>query len=142
MAELMEHVQALAEEIGPRPVSTEEEHQASLYVAQNLQEAGLEVDIDEFATPTGVRWPYALSFLFVMLGTVLSGLGKFVPGLSTTFFAIGLLFVVASVVFYFTEYLGRPILSKALTRGVSQNVVARYVPSSVARERRRRYCQK
>ncbi len=138
MAELMEHVQALAEEIGPRPVSTEEEHQASLYVAQNLQEAGLEVDIDEFATPTGVRWPYALSFLLVMLGTVLSGLGKFVPGLSTTFFAIGLLFVVASVVFYFTEYLGRPILSKALTRGVSQNVVARYVPSSVARERRRR----
>lgn len=138
MAELMEHVQALAEEIGPRPVSTEEEHQASLYVAQNLQEAGLEVDIDEFATPTGVRWPYALSFLLVMLGTVLSGLGKFVPGLSTTFYAIGLLFVVASVVFYFTEYLGRPILSKALTRGVSQNVVARYVPSSVARERRRR----
>lgn len=138
MAELMEHVQALADDIGPRPVSTEEEHQASLYVAQNLQEAGLEVDIDEFATPTGVRWPYALSFALIMLGTLLSGFGKFVPGLSTTFYAVGLLFVVAALFFYFTEYMGRPILSKALTRGVSQNVVARYVPSSVARERRRR----
>ena len=41
MAELMEHVQVLTDEIGPRPVSTEEEHQASLYVAQNLQDAGL-----------------------------------------------------------------------------------------------------
>ncbi len=138
MAELMEHVQALADDIGPRPVSTEEEHQASLYVAQKLQDAGLEVSLDEFMTPTGVRWPYALSFLLVICGTVLSGFGKFVPGLSTTFFAIGLLLVAASMVFYFTERMGRPILSKALTRGVSQNVVARYVPSSVARERRRR----
>lgn len=138
MAELMEHVQALADDIGPRPVSTEEENQASLYVAKNLQEAGLEVGIDEFATPTGVRWPYALSFLLVICGTVLSGFGAFVPGLSTTFYALGLLLVVASMVFYFTERLGHPILSKALTRGVSQNVVARYVPSSVARERRRR----
>ena len=138
MAELMEHVQVLTDEIGPRPVSTEEEHQASLYVAQNLQDAGLEVNIDEFATPTGVRWPYALSFALVILGTVLSGLGKFVPGLSTTFFALGLLLVAAALVFYFTERLNRPILSKALCRGVSQNVVARYVPSSVARERRRR----
>lgn len=138
MAELMEHVQVLTDEIGPRPVSTEEEHQASLYVAQNLQDAGLEVNIDEFATPTGVRWPYALSFALIILGTVLSGLGAFVPGLSTTFFAIGLLLVAAALVFYFTERLGRPILSKALCRGVSQNVVARYVPSSVARERRRR----
>lgn len=138
MAELMEHVQVLTDEIGPRPVSTEEEHQASLYVAQNLQDAGLEVNIDEFATPTGVRWPYALSFGLVIVGTVLSGLGKFVPGLSTTFFAIGLLLVAAALVFFFTERFNRPILSKALCRGVSQNVVARYVPSSVARERRRR----
>ena len=99
MAELMEHVQVLTDEIGPRPVSTEEEHQASLYVAQNLQDAGLEVNIDEFATPTGVRWPYALSFALVILGTVLSGLGKFVPGLSTTFFALGLLLVAAALVF-------------------------------------------
>ena len=138
MAELMEHVQVLADEIGPRPVSTEEEHQASLYVAQHLQDAGLEVDVDEFMTPTGVRWPYAISFALVILGTVLSGIGTFVPGLATTFFAIGLLFVVASMVIYFTERLNKPILSKMLSRGVSQNVIARYVPSSVARERRRR----
>lgn len=138
MADLIEHVQVLADEIGPRPVSTEEENQASLYVAQNLRDAGLEVDIDEFATPTGVRWPYALSFALLIAGTLLSGVSIFVPGLATTFYAVGLLLAIVSAVIYFTEHTNRPILSKMLARGVSQNIVARYVPSSVARERRRR----
>ena len=138
MAELMEHVQVLADEIGPRPVSTEEEHQASMYVAENLQAEGLEVDVEEFTTPTGVRWPYAVSFAMAIAGTLLSGLGTFAPAFSTMFFALGLLFMAAGLVIYFTERLNRPILSKMLSRGVSQNVVARYVPSSVARERRRR----
>ena len=48
MAELMEHVEALADQIGPRPVSTEEERQASLYIAQELTDLGLEVNKDKF----------------------------------------------------------------------------------------------
>ena len=138
MAELMEHVQVLADEIGPRPVSTEEEHRASLYVEEVLRNEGLEVDVDEFNTSTGVRWPYAISFILAIVGTLVSGLGKFVPGLSTMFFALGLIMVAVSLFIYLTERLGRPVFSKMLERGVSQNVVARYVPSSVARERRRR----
>ena len=138
MAELMEHVRELAEDIGPRPVSTEEEHRASLYVADQLEELGLKVDVDEFATPTGVKWPYAVSFLCIAVSTIISGLGRFMPALSTTMYALGLLLLIVSLVIYFTERLDKPLLSKLLVRGVSQNVVARYVPSSVARERRRR----
>lgn len=138
MAELMDHVSMIAEQIGPRPVSTEEEHEAAEYVAQEFRDAGLDVDIDEFATPTGTRWPYALAFGLVIIATLISGLTIFLPELTTSWYALALLLSVVGVAIYFTELTGRPILSKMFARGVSQNVVARYVPSSVAHERRRR----
>ena len=138
MAELMNHVTEIAENIGPRPVSTEEENLTSNYVAEQFEANGFDVDIDEFATPTGVKWPFAIAYAAMILGTIISGLGIFAPELSTTMYALGLLLLVISLAIYFTERLDKPILSKLLVRGVSQNVVARYVPSSVARERRRR----
>lgn len=138
MAELMEYVKVLADQIGPRPVSTEEEHQSSLYVAQELTDEGLEVDVDEFATPTGVRWPFAIAFLAITLGTLITGVGIFVPGIATTMFIIGILLVLVGVFIYYAEHNNKPLLSKMRSGGVSQNVVARYVPSSVARESRRR----
>lgn len=138
MAELMDHVGVLADQIGPRPVSTEEEHQTSLYVAQELTDEGYETSVDEFATPTGVRWPYAVAFGVVTLGVIVSGLGTFIPVISTSMLIVGLILVLAGVFAYYTEYNNRPFLSKMRAGGVSQNVVAKYVPSSVARETRRR----
>ena len=85
MADLMEYVNVLADQIGPRPVSTEEEHQASIYIAQELSDDGLDVSVDEFATPSGVRWPYVLAFAAAALGTVISGIGIFVPGISDVY---------------------------------------------------------
>ncbi len=138
MAELMDHVGALADQIGPRPVSTEEEHQTSLYIADELTAEGLDTSIDEFATPTGVRWPYAIAFGAVALGVVVSGIGMFVPAISLSMLIVGLILVLGGVFVYYTEYNNRPFLSKMRAGGVSQNVVAKYVPSSVARETRRR----
>ncbi len=138
MAELMDHVGVLADQIGPRPVSTEEEHQTSLYVAQELTDEGLETTVDEFATPTGVRWPYAVAFGAVTAGVIISGIGAFVPAISLSMLIIGLILVLAGVFVYYTEYNNRPFLSKMRAGGVSQNVVAKYIPSSVARETRRR----
>lgn len=80
MADLMEYVNVLADQIGPRPVSTEEEHQASIYIAQELSDDGLDVSVDEFATPSGVRWPYVLAFAAAALGTVISGIGHLRAG--------------------------------------------------------------
>lgn len=138
MADLMEYVNVLADQIGPRPVSTEEEHQASLYIAQELSDDGLDVSVDEFATPSGVRWPYVLAYAAAALGTVISGIGIFVPGISLSMFIIGLILVVAGFFIYFTEHNNNPILSKMRASGVSQNVVAKYVPDNVARDSRRR----
>lgn len=138
MAELMDYVNVLADQIGPRPVSTEEEHQASLYIAQELTEDGLDVSADEFATPTGVRWPYAAAFAALALGTIVSGIGIFAPGISLSMFVVGMILIIAGAFVYYTEYNNQPFLSKMRAGGVSQNVVAKYVPSSVARETRRR----
>ena len=138
MADLMEYVNVLADQIGPRPVSTEEEHQASLYIAQELSDDGLDVSVDEFATPSGVRWPFVLAFAAAALGTVISGIGIFVPGISLSMFIIGLILVVAGFFIYFTEHNNNPVLSKMRASGVSQNVVAKYVPENVARDSRRR----
>lgn len=138
MADLMEYVNVLADQIGPRPVSTEEEHQASLYIAQELSDDGLDVSVDEFATPSGVRWPFVLAYAAAALGTVISGIGIFVPGISLSMFIIGFILVVAGFFIYFTEHNNNPILSKMRANGVSQNVVAKYVPENVARDSRRR----
>lgn len=138
MAELMDHVRVLADQIGPRPVSTEEEHQTSLYVAQELTDSGFEVNVDEFATPTGTRWAYALAFVAVALGTVISGIGIFVPGIALSMFVVGIVLVAAGVFVYYTELNHNPFLSKMRAGGVSQNVVAKHVPASVARDTRSR----
>lgn len=138
MAELMDHVRVLADQIGPRPVSTEEEHQTSLYVAQELTDSGFEVNVDEFATPTGTRWAYALAFVAVALGTVISGIGIFVPGIALSMFVVGIVLVAAGVFVYYTELNHNPFLSKLRAGGVSQNVVAKHVPASVARDTRSR----
>lgn len=138
MADLMEYVNVLADQIGPRPVSTEEEHQASLYIAQELSDDGLDVSVDEFATPSGVRWPYVLAYVASALGTVISGIGIFVPGISLSMFIIGLILVAGGLFVYFTEHNNNPILSKMRASGVSQNVVAKYVPASMAHDSRRR----
>lgn len=138
MADLMEYVNVLADQIGPRPVSTEEEHQASMYIAQELSEEGLDVSVDEFATPSGVRWPYVIAYAAAALGTIISGIGIFVPGISLSMFIIGLILVAGGLFIYFTENNNQPILSKMRASGVSQNVVAKYVPENLARESRRR----
>ena len=138
MAELMEYVKMLAEQIGPRPVSTEEEHQAALYIAQELTEEGLEVDVDEFATATGTRWPYALAFTSILVGALITGVGIFVESIEASMFVVGIIVMLFGLVVYYLEHSGRHVLADRRVGGVSQNVVARYVPSSVAREQRRR----
>ena len=138
MAELIDHVGALADQIGPRPVSTEEEHQTSLYVAQELTDEGYDVSVDEFATPTGVRWPYAIAFALAAFGTFVSGIGFFVPGISLSMHIVGLILILAALFIYYSEYNNRPFLSKMRAGGVSQNVVGKYIPPNMTREARRR----
>ena len=49
MANILDNVSYLAEEIGPRPAGTEEEQQAALYIAEKLQsESGFHAEVEDF----------------------------------------------------------------------------------------------
>lgn len=124
MPELFDHVGYLSQEIGPRPAGTEEEQQAAGYIADQLQnEAGLDVRVEDFSFSSGGEKHWLICAGVTVVAAILSLLLSFmaVPALILT---------VLSAAIVFLEYLGKPILSSRGKQGVSQNVVARYVPSS------------
>ena len=124
MSEIQEHVAYLSQEIGPRPAGTEEEQRAALYVAETLQkEAQLPTEIEDFnCNPNHdvikMIW-CALTALFVLLAMFLPVM--VVPSLSMT---------LLTAVMFALEALGKSPLSRMFRTGASQNVIAKYEPSS------------
>lgn len=122
MPEILDHVAYLSQEIGPRPAGTEEEQQAALYITEQMQkEAGLSAVIEDFNGAPDADIPRiiccACSLVFAIAALFLPILG--VASIIVTLLA-ALLFA--------AEAFDRPVLSKLLARGVSQNVVAKYEP--------------
>ena len=124
MPDIIDHVSYLSEEIGPRPGGTEEEQQAALYIADYLQkEAGLAAEIEDFAIASNTETP-SLICAGIMLVAVVLGLA--VPAIGILAFFLALV----SGGLMLAESLGKPVLSRMLGKGVSQNVVAKYEPAS------------
>ena len=121
MAEMIKTIEHLVSEIGPRPVATEEEQQAALYVAQQLETLGLPVEVEEFQGSVSHK---KTRFVCSVVAVVCAVLSLFLPVIA---FPAVLLTFVCAVLFTFEE-LGRPVLSKVLDKGISQNVVGRYIP--------------
>lgn len=122
MAQLLDNVQYLSQEVGPRPAGTEEEQQAALYIADQMQkESGFAAVIDDFSTSIESSFVRGVCAALIIVATIL---GIALPALS-----IGVLIVtiIAAAVFAL-ESLDRPYLSSQLGKGVSQNVVAKYAP--------------
>ena len=123
MSQIMNYVEYLSKEIGPRPAGTEEEQQAALYITEQLQkEAGFTASIEDFASSSNVELGLAILAGVPVLVTVLS---IFLPILSIPAFVLA---AVAAAV-YVLEAFDRPVLSRILARGASQNVIAKYQPS-------------
>ena len=131
MAEMIKTVEHLASEIGPRPVATEEEQQAALYIAREFEELGLPAEIEEFQGSVSHK---KTRLLCSALAVILALVSLFVPVIALP--AVIVSFICA--VFFMSEELGKPILSKFLDKGISQNVVARYVPPSAQEGKGRR----
>ena len=124
MPDIKEHIAYLSQEIGARPAGTEEEQQAALYITEQFQkEAGLPANIEDF---NGVGDPHLPSMICCGAAVVLALLSLIVPVLSI----IGVIGCLAAAVFFAAEYLDKPIISKLLGKGVSQNVVAKYAPAA------------
>lgn len=124
MPDIKEHIAYLSQEIGARPAGTEEEQQAALYITEQFQkEAGLPANIEDF---NGVGDSHLPSMICCGAAVVLALLSLIVPVLSI----IGVIGCLAAAGLFAAEYLGKPIISKLLGKGVSQNVVAKYAPAA------------
>ena len=123
MAQLLDHVEYLSREIGPRPAGTEEEQQAALYIADQLQqESGFHAEIEEFTSSSNLEGARAIPAVVIILVTILAMLFNVltIPALVLTLIA---------GVLYALEAFDKPVVSRALSRGASQNVVAKYQPN-------------
>lgn len=133
MADLNEHVAYLSQEIGPRPAGTEEEQRAALYISEHLSnEVNLPTTLEDFQCNPDSAMPRALLAGIAVVVTVLA---LFLPFVVVPAIILGLICAGLTA----AEIFDKPILSRFLNRGVSQNVVAKYVPlRSTSRSSRRR----
>lgn len=132
MAEMMDDIAHLSQEIGPRPAGTEEEQQAALYIADELQKsAGFSTVVEDVSCASNGNTIRLICFTLAFVCTLLA---LIFPLLSIPCIIIGLLVAVLFV----CEALGKPFLSRFLRNGVSQNVVAKYNPISITSTNKRR----
>lgn len=132
MSEIMEDIAYLSQEIGPRPAGTEEEQQAALYISDTLKNrTGFETSIEEFACNSK---PELVKVVLCILAIIVSIAAMIVDFAVIPAILIGVL----CAVLYVPEAIGRPLLSRALSRGVSQNVVSKYQPAARSSRRSRK----
>ncbi len=120
--DIMEYAAHLSTTIGPRPAGTEEEQKASFYIEGLMRDvAGLKTEIEEFRCNPNYELPRVVCCIVTAVLAVLSVILPLtiVPALIITLI-LGVL--------YAMELLGFNILGRLSKKGVSQNVVARYVP--------------
>lgn len=133
MAEILDDVAYLSQEIGPRPAGTEEEQQAALFIADQVHSrTNLKAEIEDIkcnADSTLVDIIYfGVEFLAVALSLVIPAIGVITLLVS----------ILCTVCFLCEERFHRPILSKLLSRDISQNVVVKYRPEAAVRSGSRR----
>ena len=132
MARIVEDVAQLSENIGPRPAGTEEEQQAALYIADELQKgAGFSTVIEDFNCLSSATIVRTICFA---VGFIAALLPLFLPVIAVPAFILG----IAVAVIYVLEITGKEIISRFFHTGVSQNVVAKYVPAGTQESPRSR----
>ncbi|MGC9400211.1 MAG: M28 family peptidase [Anaerolineae bacterium] len=117
---LMRHVQALADEIGPRPAGHPEEAQARAYVSARLQAFGFdEIESIPFQTPD--TWGYSMIYpvLLVLASNALGRRRRRDRVLG------GLLALVGAYLFWKVTGTGRHPLTKLAPRRPSATLIAR-----------------
>lgn len=132
MAEIIDDIAHLSQEIGPHPAGTEEEQQAALYLAEKLQrEAGFSTIIEDFQCITNPHLARVICFVVALVSVV-------VPLIVPVAAVPCLILCALAAVLYYLEALGKPMLSRLFRSGASQNVVAKYQPGGAAGNTRRR----
>ncbi len=128
MTQLIEHVQYLADTIGPRPATTDAEAQAAEYIESVFRERGLEIERQEFECPRTYSWAYVAYHALTIGAAVLS------RWFGWPAFALALV----SAVLLWLDLDTRWGLSNLMPKGPSQNIIARHIPKVRRNERTRR----
>ncbi|WP_276915340.1 hypothetical protein [Parvibacter caecicola] len=126
MAGLQQTVEYLSKTIGPRPAGTEEEQKAATFISDQLRQvSGLPTETEEFNCNADSDIPAAVCSAVAVVAAIVAML--------VSFMAIPCLILsVLAAALYAAEIFDKPIISKVLSRGISQNVVATYKPAAPA----------
>jgi hypothetical protein len=131
MAKLVDYVEELVTEVGPRPMGTQQENDASEIIATRMEGFGLPVQIDEFVCTRNVGWVRALYCALAVIGAEML---FFLSNLHI----LGLILILLAVVCMVLDLLDKNPLNSLFKNSLSQNVIAKYLPNGAASARSRR----
>ena len=132
MASILDYVEELSSGVGPRLAGTDKEFQASELIAARFDEIGLSTRIEEFDCYPFTSWLPIIGDALILFGALFS---YFIPGATIA----GLVMVVLGLVIVVLELFDKNPIHRILPTRLSQNVLARYVPTgSISSDRSRR----
>ena len=132
MPEILDDIAYLSQEIGPRPAGKEEEQQAALYIADQFKtRVGLRAQVEDFSCNANAELVSVILFGLPIVFSILAMIRNI-------FVIPTILVALLCAVLYVLELRNRPILSRAMQRGISQNVIAKYRPEGVRGKRTRK----
>ncbi|MCL1890776.1 MAG: hypothetical protein FWG00_01950 [Coriobacteriia bacterium] len=130
MAKLVDFVDALIRETKTRPSTSDGEHRAAQFIAKQFEDSGLDTVMQEFTCARNAWW---MRIAYNLLAAIAAYLLFFVPDAAPT----ALFLVILALALLALDVLGINPLGKFFDRGLSQNVVARYTPSTSIERRRK-----
>jgi hypothetical protein len=132
MASALDYVEELLAEVGPRLAGSEKEYQASEIIAARFEDFGLPAQVEEFDCHPFLPWMPPIGFALVCFGALFSFL---IPGA----LVFGLVLDLLGLAIVVVEMLGVNPIHRLLPTRISQNVIARYMPTgSIGGERPRK----
>jgi hypothetical protein len=124
VARWLEHVRALAEEIGPRGSTTPEERRASEYCKREMEGAGLQARIEPFTSARSIYHPHLLASMAMLVAFAIYPLAG-----RTSAVIAALLSLIALVSDLMELGFRDNLLRRLVPKGFSQNVVAEVPPA-------------
>ncbi len=132
MSGIEDHVAFLTQEIDPHPAGTEEEQQAAFYIADRLERgANLSTAVEEFSCSLNYDLP---RIIYCAVAVVMGLLTLFIPALVLPSFIL----TAVAAILYAVDVLRIFSFGQFFHSGVSQNVVAKYEPTSARQTRKAR----
>ncbi len=122
---IMEHIKVLAEQIGPRGPTSENEKRASEYIHSVMEKNGLLVKTERFLSPSTFTWYYAIPCSIIFLSFLIFPFHRLSAFVVST---LGALFFMAEINTIET-------ISLLFPKKESQNVIARIKPKKAADKR-------